>query len=261
MTIPQSQEESGSLIRQIFSDDMLKMLFYHACRVDIEDNNVKAELVKELLGNEFQELGTGTNRISLLYNPSPDRTFKGGAGLNYIIALDRRGMVDNFTEYKRSPERPDYFIKVYECNMLILVEEYDTLMDRDEFLLNENGIKTILEDLSEDYIFEDIGFDLKNYENYGYRSNGDINVIDLGYIYPIRGNEHIMSCPKCSGQIKYNRNYTGFICQNATCGTKYSFLDLRRRMNLELENFENQMISQLNNIEMPDFEDLISSIY
>ena len=261
MLIPQLQEESGSLINQIFSKEMIKMLFYHACRVDIDDNNVKAELVAELLGSEFQELGTGTNRISFLYNPSPEREFQGGAGLLYIIALDRRGMVDNFTEYKRSPEREEFFVKVYECNMLILVEEYDTLMDKDEFLLNENGIKTILEDLSEDYIFEDIGFDLKNYENYGYRSNGDINIIDLGYIYPIRGNEHIMSCPKCSGQLKYNRNYTGFICQNASCRTKYSFLDLRRRMNLELENFENQMISQLNNIEMPDFEDLANSIY
>jgi len=253
--------ETGSLINQIFSKDLLKMLYYHACRVDIEDNNDKAEMVPELLGPEFEEIGTGTNRMSFLYNPSSEREFKGGAGLIYIIALDRRGFVDNFTEYKRSLEIPEYAIKAYECNMLILVEEYVTLMDKQEFLLNENGIKTILKDLSKNYIFEDIGFDLKNYENYGYRSNGDIVILDIGYVYPIKGNEHIMSCPKCRGQLVCNSNYTGFICENGSCRTKYSFLDLRRRMNLELEDFENQMISNLNNIEMPDFDGLSDSIY
>ena len=71
--------------------------------------------------------------------------------------------VDNFTEFKRSIEAPEYFVKAYETNMLILVEEYVTLMDKQEFIANENGIKTILEDLSKNYLFEDIGFDLKNF--------------------------------------------------------------------------------------------------
>ena len=35
----------------------------------------------------------------------------------------------------------------------------------------------------------------KNYENYGYRENGDIVILDLGYIYPKRGNEQALSCP------------------------------------------------------------------
>lgn len=138
--------------------------------------------------------------------------------------------------------------------MLILVEEYLTLMDAREFTLNETGIKTILEDLSKRYIFEDIGYTLKNFENYGYRSNGDIVILDIGYVYNIKGNEHVMTCPKCKAELKYNRNYTGFVCANTQCGAKYNFLDLRRRMNLDLENFENQMITQLNNVEMPDFD-------
>ena len=87
----QEQKEVGSLINQIFSKDMLKMLYYHACRVDISDNNEKAEMVAELLGPEFQELGTGTNRIAFLYTPSSEREFRGGAGLVYEVALDRRG--------------------------------------------------------------------------------------------------------------------------------------------------------------------------
>lgn len=83
--------EVGSLINEIFSKDLLKMLYYHACRVDIDDNNTKAEMISELLGPEFQELGTGTNRIAYLYTPSRDREFRGGAGLVFEIALDRRG--------------------------------------------------------------------------------------------------------------------------------------------------------------------------
>ena len=254
-------EESGSLINQIFSKALLKKLYYHACRVDIEDNNEKAEMISELIGPEFQELGTGTNRVAYLYTPGPDRKFRGGAGLVFEIALDRRGFTDNWTEFKRSQECPESFVKVYECNMLICVEEYVTLMDSQEFVANENGIKTILEDLSRNYIFEDIGFSLKNYENYGYRTNGDIVILDVGYIYPVKGNEQVFTCPKCRAEIKYNRNYTGFICQNSTCRTKYNFLDLRRRMNLDLENFEDRMITTLNSVEMPDFDRLNETIY
>ena len=88
----QGDNKVESLINQIFSKEQLKMLYYHACRVDIDDNNDKAEMISELLGPEFQELGTGTNRIAFLYNPAPSRRFKGGAGLVYEIALDRRGL-------------------------------------------------------------------------------------------------------------------------------------------------------------------------
>ncbi len=256
-----SDDENGSIINQVFPKELLKMLYYHACRVDLEDNNEKAELIRELLGPEFEELGTGTNRISLLYTPNDERKFRGGAGLVYVIALDRRGFIDNFTEFKRSLEMSQYLVKAYETNMLILVEEYVTLMDRREFIANENGVKAILEDISKSYIFEDIGFDMKNFENWGYRSNGDIVILDAGYIYPLKGNESALSCPKCSGRLAYNRNYTGFICMNSQCKTKYNFLDVRRRMRLDLENLEDQMIAELNHVQMPDFERLNQGIY
>lgn len=84
--------EVDSLINNIFSEELLKMLYYHACRVDIEDNNDKAEMISELIGPEFQELGTGTNRIAYLYSPGPDRKYRGGAGLVFEFALDRRGL-------------------------------------------------------------------------------------------------------------------------------------------------------------------------
>ena len=57
-----------SLINAFFDEETLKMLYYHACRVDIADNNDKAEMIRDLLGATFIELGTGTNRIALLHN-------------------------------------------------------------------------------------------------------------------------------------------------------------------------------------------------
>lgn len=258
----QDSDETQSLIENIFGADLVKKIYYHCCRIDIEDNNEKAELLQELLGPEFVELGTGTNRMAYIYNPSPDREFLGGANLVYSIALDRRGLIDNWTEFKRSTEIPEFMIKCYETNMLILIEEYVTLMDKEEFVANENGIKSILEELSKAYIFEDIGFNLKNQSNYGYRQNGDIVILDAGYVYPLGASaEIILSCPRCKGRLRYNSNYTAFQCSNTSCKAKYSFMEIRRRMDLSLEDMENQMISELNSVEMPDFETFIEDIY
>ena len=243
-------KKQESLMSKFFSDDMLKMLYYHCCRVDFEDNNEKADLVKEILGPEFVELGTGTNRITFLHK-----------GLCCVIALDRRGLVDNLTEYKRSIDAPEYFVKVYESNMLVCIEEYITLMDKDEFVMNEAGIKEILLELSKAYIFTDIGFTSKNYCNWGYRSNGDIVVLDLGYIYPIKGNENALSCPRCKAQIEYNSNYTSFKCSNNQCKSLYSFMDIRRNMRLDMEQMEDRMISELQRVEMPNFDRFVENIH
>lgn len=64
-----------------FIDPHTMMALFHNClRVDIADNNDKAEICAEILGNEFSEIGTGTNRISFLHN-----------GVVVKVALDRRG--------------------------------------------------------------------------------------------------------------------------------------------------------------------------
>lgn len=242
-----------SLINNIFTKDQLKMLYYHACRFDIEDNNDKATLVTELIGDEFQEIGTGTNRVAYLYTPDEGRKFRGGAGLVYEFALDRRGFLDSWAEFKRSQELPEIAIKVYETNMLISVQEYVTLMDEDEFKMNEAGIKQILKILSQDYIFEDIGFSMKNYENYGYRENGDIVILDLGYIYPKRGNEHALSCPRCRSEIVNNSDFTGYICNNPQCRTKYDFVEIRNRMTQSMESIEDQVMFNIMEADIPDF--------
>ena len=249
----EASAHTKSLINQIFTKDQLKMLYYHACRIDIEDNNDKARMLTEFLGDEFDEIGTGTNRVAYLYTPSENREFRGGSGLVFEFALDRRGFLDAWAEFQRSCEIPQFAIKVYETNMLISVQEYVTLMDKKDFKLNEAGIKEVLSILDEDYIFEDIGFTLKNYENYGYRDNGDIVILDLGYIYPKRGNEQALSCPRCRSEIRHNHDYTVYICSNPSCRTKYEFLEIRNRMTQSLENIEDQMYFSIIDADIPDF--------
>lgn len=140
--------------------------------------------------------------------------------------------------------------------MLVSVQEYVTLMDRNDFKMNEAGIKKILTELDKDYIFEDVGFSLKNYENYGYRENGDIVILDLGYIYPKRGNESALSCPRCRSEIRHNSDFTTYICSNPQCRTKYDFLEIRNRMNASLESVEDQVIFSIMDADMPDFDRL-----
>jgi len=245
-----TEDGKHCLIQEFFSKEMLKMLYYHACRVDIADNNDKAEMVKDLLGPDFTELGTGTNRIAFLHN-----------GVVVEIALDRRGLIDNFTEYKRSGELPEYLVKVYESDMLINIEEYVTVMDASLFKINKEGILQILEDLSKAYLFNDIGFILKNCYNWGFRaSTGDLVILDYGYLYPLKGQDAAVTCPKCKGLLKYNSTYTGFVCNNAGCKAKYNIMDIMRRRNLSMENFENEMISELGHVEMPDLINNVMTI-
>ena len=73
-------DRPNNLIRSVFTNEKQKALHYLAMRVDIEDNNDKAEMIRMIVPPEFEELGTGTNRIAFLYN-----------NLVFKIALDRRG--------------------------------------------------------------------------------------------------------------------------------------------------------------------------
>ena len=58
----------------------MKALYHDCLRLDIGDNNVKAEICSAILGTGFSEIGTGTNRIAFLHN-----------GVVVKVALDRRG--------------------------------------------------------------------------------------------------------------------------------------------------------------------------
>lgn len=254
-----------NLIRSTFPDPVLKWLFQLALRVDIADNNDKADMIrvmfaskefKDLGVNNFTELGTGTNRIAFLHN-----------GLVYKIALDRRGFVDCYTEFKRSIELPMYLVNTYETNMLINVCEYVTLIDQDEFADNEEVVKAILEDISNDYVFNDLGYSNKNYCNWGHRPNpdgtADLVILDYGYLYPLTGQnqDELFRCPKCGDRLHWNNNYTAFLCTSSRggagrCGVTISPTDIQRRMNTKFEEQENAMLNSLYDVQMPNQRNL-----
>lgn len=246
-----NNEKSNSKIFEYFTFDKIKHLYYNALRLDIEDNNDRADIAKYIAGNEFEELGTGTNRITLKRD-------------NYAvkIALDRRGLVDNLTEFIRSPYLEQFCAKTYESNALINIMEYVTLMDKSQFTLNREPIKLLLDELSKVYIFEDLGFaSLKNFTNYGYRSDGSIVVLDYGYLYPKQGNEDALMCRKCGTELEYDKYYSNFVCPNSVCGAKYRIMDIRRNMDMKFEEHEKAALYALHGIEMPNFNTLIDDLY
>lgn len=247
MLFKENSENRPSIIRHAFTDDLLKKLYFHATRVDLYDNNEKAELILEILDSSFKEIGTGTNRIAVLKN-----------GIIYKIAFDRRGLVDNLTELKRSGEKP-YFMKVYECNYLIVACEYWNVMDEKTFIENEKGIKTILKDLSKDYDFNDLGYDVKNCYNWGYREiineygeqDGEIGILDFGYVFPKVGQSAASLCPKCGSELEYNAAFTEKTCTNGKCATRYTLGDIYARMSTKFDEWETEQYAKMNHIPVP----------
>ena len=259
LTQSNEREIPKNLIREIFSDEMIRTLFYHCLRVDIPDNNDKAEMIKMLLDpNEFDELGTGTNRIAFLHN-----------GLVCKIALDRRGMVDNLTEFKRSSELPMYLAKCYETNMVINLCEYVSVLDQSQFIVNEEAIKEILKDISKSYLFDDVGYTLKNSYNWGFRESKEypgefeLVILDYGYLYPLIGQnvKELYRCPKCNASLTWDINFTKFKCRGNGCNYQIDPTSIRQRMKLDFEDLENSMISELNHVKMPNLKDIEKSIH
>ena len=257
-----------NLISYFFDEKTIISLYSNCMRPDIADNNTKAELCANILGSGFSEIGTGTNRIAFLHN-----------GVVVKVALDRRGLVDNFQEFKRSTELPNYLAKTYETNYLINICEYIEVMDQDKFLINEAGIKKILEDLSKNYLFDDIGFTLKNSYNWGCREAVltpeereyydddeidqlyDICILDYGYLYPLHDQkDKLLRCPKCQHKLRWNGAYTALGCTNSQCNFQTSPMNLRRKMNLDLEEMENNLIASLNNLKMPNLSKIEQSL-
>ena len=194
------------------------------------------------------------------------------------VALDRRGLTDNFAEFKRSPELENFLARTYETNYLINICEYIEVMDQDEFIMNEGSIKTVLARMSENYLFDDIGFTDKNSYNWGRRPAHlndderryygkyadevyDVVILDYGYLYPLRDQkEKLFRCPKCSHRLKWNSTFTALGCSNSSCTFQATPMQIRRRMDLSYEDLENQLIAQFNDLKMPNLTRIESEL-
>lgn len=208
--------------------------------VTISDNNTKADMMAATLrkyGVKFKELGPGTNRYAVRID-----------GYVFKIAMDKNGIDDNKIEFTMSDELQPFVSKTYECNGLIVVSEYVTFISKSEFVDNEENIKAILARLADRYIFGDVGYMKKNFLNWGYRDNGDLVILDYGYIYKVRGEEvrctNLLSDDVVCGRfLEYDNKFNDLVCPH--CRRKYSYDDIRRRIDVkfERERVENTMKS------------------
>jgi len=227
-----------SRILEYFSKDLLAEIYNVTTDVTIPDNNSKADIIINILNKydvDFDELGLGTNRMSIFID---SYVFK--------IAFDRDGIHDNWREFIMSKELQPLVSKTYECNGLIAVAEYVVLISKEEFTLEENkeSVKSILSILADSYLLGDVGSVAKNFTNWGYRSNGELVILDYAYIYRVIGDEMICKNLKdghrCDGVLQYDDNFFKLFCPK--CRTKYTFHQIRNRIDKTFEAKELELI-------------------
>lgn len=193
------------------------------------DNNTKVRMIMSSL-NEFDvdylELGPGTNRLAVLID-----------GYVFKFALDSDGVDDNRAEFSLTKDLQPFVTRVYECNGIMCVSEYVTVMSKSDFNSNKDTIKKILSILAETYLIGDVGTVEKNYMNWGYRDDGSIVILDFAYIYSLYGSElicnrNLKSGDVCKGMIEYDSNFNKLRCPK--CYQEYSFITIRARINKDL---------------------------
>lgn len=215
-----------SRIHQFINKDLMKELKDICTDVLESNNNVKVAKIREALDKHevpYNELGPGTNRMAVLID-----------GYVFKIAMDKWGVRDNDNEFAMTEVLQPFVINVYETNGLISVSEYVTLISREEFAEKKNDILKILHTLSQGFLLGDVGYHPKNFTNWGYRTNGDLVILDFAYIYNIIGDE--LMCPKDGNLLNYDENFHNLRCPY--CKKKYTFMDVRRKVTREREDTE-----------------------
>lgn len=202
---------------------------------DASNVNRVADLIRQrLIPLGFTELGPGSNRIVFLKD-----------GYAYKIAMDRRGCIDNMSEYLRSIEEPELLAKVYETNRLIAVVEYCHLISKEDFAARKDSIRDMLSYLSQRYVMQDLGTTEKNYCNVGTRDNGSLVFIDYAYMYKIAGNEDALRCRLCGGLIQPNDNFTEYECTNSKCKQSYLAYEIISHMKRDVDECDDEAIVEL----------------
>lgn len=228
-----------SRILQFIPKDLMMELNQIAMDVLIPDNNTKIDKMFAALdkyGVDYSEIASGTNRVAVLID-----------GYVFKIAMDKAGVRDNWSELSMTQELQPFVIKVYECNGLINVSEYVTVISKSEFQDSKEEMQQILSHLAQGYLLGDVGTINKNFMNWGYRNDGQLVILDFAYIYRVVGDE--MMCTglnddgtTCEEFLEYDENFHNLICPK--CRKKYTFHDIRRRIDRDFEQKELDMIKQ-----------------
>lgn len=229
-----------SKIREFLPKELLLELNDICYDVTIPDNNTKIDLMVSSLDKydiDYTELGSGTNRHAILID-----------GYVFKIAMDRFGVKDNWAEFAIAKELQPYVTKTYECNGLIVVAEYVTVVSKDEFISKKDKIRQILSYLAQGYLMGDVGSISKNFMNWGYRDDGQLVILDFAYIYKIKGEEMVCGGVNANGEVcdeflEYDENFYKLTCPR--CRKTYTFYDIRKKIDPEYEMKEVEMSKQL----------------
>lgn len=231
-----------SRILEFFPKECILDIYKICMSKKIRDNNSKVDAIIACLNKykiDYIELGPGTNRFAILID-----------GYVFKIALDKWGIQDNINELTVSEELQPFVSKTYECNDLILVAEYVTVISREEFAKKRHEIEKILAIISEGYLLGDVGIVPKNFCNWGYRDTGELVILDYAYIYRIIGDEMLCSVivdqkteERCGGMLEYDENFHDLRCPR--CRTNYTFVDVRRRITAAHERHENELAKEM----------------
>lgn len=232
--------EIKSRILQFINKELMIELNSITMDVLIPDNNTKINLMIAALEKHnvpYQELGGGTNRMAFFID-----------GYVFKIAMDKAGIIDNWAEFSLSQELQPFVTRTYECNGLITVAEYVTVISKDEFQNSKEEVRQILSHLSDSYLLGDVGSINKNFMNWGYRNDGSLVILDFAYIYRVIGDELICGGLNkddtiCDGSLEYDENFHKLICPK--CRKTYTFHEIRRKINKEYEEQERESIKKL----------------
>ena len=221
-----------SLIKRNFSEEFMRKIYdiYSDDYMSIVEKTIRFDemFTKEFGGRkDYRRIGEGTNRFVCLLD-------------NHIIkvAYNYLAYIDNMNELAQSKYKSKYLARAYETNGIILVSEYVTVMDKMEFLENQLYISRILNTLAEDqlkdgerrfYILGDMGMSDKNYGNWGRRMNGDIVVLDYGYLYQLSKEawKEVARCPICGSSLEYTKEYSELECTKTECKKRSKYTTLR----------------------------------
>lgn len=229
----------NSKITRDIPKNVVKFLFCLATSYDYTDNNEKAQIVSYVMrhcGTPFEEVGTGTNRIAFAYS-------------NYVykVALDRRGLVDNASEFMTSPKNTDSLAISYDTNIVVLIQQYCITLDYETFRMNKDAILQMCESLANQFIIGDMGYTDKNFYNIGMDKDGTPKVVDYAYIHSKFGNQRALTCPRCNRRLKETNDYTGYRCPQ--CNTIYPYMDIKRRLNRTMSDMQSKYLLNIRSIE------------
>ena len=239
-----------SLIKKNFSKEFMKKIYdiYMDDCMSIVEKTIKFDKIfTEEFGHrkDYRRIGEGTNRFVCLLD-------------NHIIkvAYNYLAYIDNMNELAQAKYKPKYLAKAFETNGVILVSEYVTVMDKMEFMECQNEVSIILKTIEADikskdktkntyYILGDMGMSNKNYGNWGKRMNGEIVILDYGYLYEVTGRDwmEVAICPVCGSDLNYLTDFSELECSKDTCKTRVKYTSVRNNLGYAkiIENIEENL--------------------